>query len=73
MEQLYALLDLMSDPEANPEALSKAVSMVEAVCYIMEVSASAASAKKYQTGKVDSLFLRTALSGTLTTTPATPR
>ena len=38
MERLHVL---MSDPNANPEALSKAVSLVEAAveaaCYIMEV------------------------------------
>ena len=35
--ELERLHVLMTNPEANPEALSKAVSLVEAACYIMEV------------------------------------
>ena len=37
MEGLHELHDLMNDPEADPEAFSKSVSLVEAALYIMQV------------------------------------
>ena len=37
MDRLYLLQDLISDPEADPVAVSKAASLVDAAIYIPEV------------------------------------